>query len=220
MRRSTILAVCGSAVLSGAAIALAWGDVLTTEPAASSQPPAAPASPAPPPAQPVKNGKPSREPPAFTHEREAAALTFVGAHHPELVDLLGTLKKSNKAEYQRAIRELFRQSERLASIQEKNPRRYDFELQDWKLNSRIQMLVARLTMSHDPAVEDKLRALVLEQMELRKQQLLEDRQRLAARLAEADEQLASMDREQSERVEKRLRELLGGAKKPKSKPKE
>ena len=166
-------------------------------------------------AKPVESAKTirPRDLPAFTQEREAAALTFVRTHHPELADLLEPLKKKNKPEYQRAIRDLFRQSERLAQAQERNPRRYDFELADWKLNSRIQILVAKLTMSDTPAVEEQLRQLIVEQMNLRKQQLVEERQRLASRVAEADEQLAKLEREQPQRVEQRLKELLSGTKK-------
>jgi len=80
----------------------------------------------------------------FTPEREAAALTFVRAHHPELAELLDRLKTRRPQEYQKAIRELFRASERLAQSQEQAPQRYEMELSEWKLQSRVQLLVARM----------------------------------------------------------------------------
>src|SRR6185436_5664149 len=60
-----------------------------------------------------KSGKPKNQV-TITPEREAAAVTFVKLHHPDLAELLGHLKQSNPREYQRAIRDLFRTSENLA----------------------------------------------------------------------------------------------------------
>ncbi len=57
--------------------------------------------------------------PAFTPEREAAALSFVKQHHPELEELLSQLKSGNRPEYRRAINELFR-GQRAAGGQSRN----------------------------------------------------------------------------------------------------
>src|SRR6478736_3014044 len=62
-------------------------------------------------------GKPAL---AVTPEREAAAMAFVKQHHPELADLLTMLKAGNQKEYEKAVRELYRTSERLAQIQERD----------------------------------------------------------------------------------------------------
>jgi hypothetical protein len=52
-----------------------------------------------------------------TPERQAAVMTFVQRNHPELADLLAHLKARQPAEYEGAVRELFRTTERLAQIQ-------------------------------------------------------------------------------------------------------
>ena len=67
-------------------------------------------------AKPVKS---SKRVSGFTEEREAAAMTFVRMNHPELASLLDQLKLNDVAEYQRAIRELFHSSEKLAQLQER-----------------------------------------------------------------------------------------------------
>lgn len=149
-----------------------------------------------------------RELPSFTQEREAAALTFLRAHHNELADLLTQLKKHNKSEYQQAIRELFRSSERLAQWQEKNPKKYETELALWKLNSRIQLLLAQLSMASDPAVEQQLRQAITEQIEIRRQELLAEKERLSARLSELDQELSLSS---AERIDERLQSLLQSA---------
>jgi len=145
--------------------------------------------------------------PAFTKEREAAALTFVRTHHGELGDLLVRLKQHNRMEYEKAIRELFRASERLAQMQEKNPARYETDLQHWKLNSRIQILAARLAMADDPAVRRELREVLAEQAELKRQQLQAERDRMAFRLEEINREL---QKDMAVSVEERLEQLVQG----------
>lgn len=127
--------------------------------------------------------------PGFTAEREAAAITFVKMHHPELADLLARLKQHSRTEYERAIRELFRTSERLAQYQEKNAQRYEFELQNWKLGSRVQVLSAKLAMNADPVLKQELREVLRERAELKRNQLQAERDRTAARLAELEREL-------------------------------
>src|SRR5206468_2527102 len=53
---------------------------------------------------------------AVTPEREAAAITFVQRNHAELADLLASLKASQPQEYERAIRDIYRTTERLKAV--------------------------------------------------------------------------------------------------------
>ena len=64
-----------------------------------------------------------------TPERESAALLFAERHHPELRGLLDRLKVNNPDQYEDAIADLFRTSERLAGLQARTPERYDLELE-------------------------------------------------------------------------------------------
>jgi hypothetical protein len=82
------------------------------------------------------------------------------------------------------------------------------ELQDWKLNSRIQVLVARLTMRRDPVVEQELRQTLAEQLDMREQLLVNDEERAEAKLAEAQEHLAQFRRNREQWVDQRLNKLL------------
>ena len=145
----------------------------------------------------------------FTPEREAAAMTFVRTHHPELADLLTRLKDRRAGEYQKAIRDLFRVSEKLAQSQEMQPLRYELELEVWKLNSRVQLLVARLTMDRSPAMEQELRELIARQLEVHEKVIKLDRDRAAERMKSLDAELSRLasDREQvlEEKFQKALR---------------
>ena len=73
------------------------------------------------------------------------------------------------------------------------------ELEAWKLNSRIRLLVARLTMSPDPKIEDELRQALVQQIGLRKAALNDERERLENRMAELKEQLKKLDEQQATR---------------------
>ena len=153
----------------------------------------------------VRNTKSGKGPrgalPLFTPEREAAAMTFVEAHHQELAPLLVHLKKSRPGEYQKAIRKLFNDSERLAHNREMQPQRYELELQEWKLGSRIELLVARLSMDRNPALEAELRRTLTEQMEIRRALLNLERERLLQRAKMLDKQIIALEQDREEKLD-------------------
>ncbi|MGC3969423.1 MAG: hypothetical protein QM775_19310 [Pirellulales bacterium] len=166
-----------------------------------------------------KNGKGPKHAQGFTPEREAAALTFVRAHHAELADLLDRLKTRRPQEYQKAIRELFRASERLAQSQEQQPQRYELELNEWKLQSRIQLLVARMSMNRTPEIEAELRSLLTEQIGVHRELVKFTHERAAARAAALQKELELLDGDRADMVERRFQEALktAGQKKPPTK---
>ncbi|MBA4019910.1 MAG: hypothetical protein C0483_22310 [Pirellula sp.] len=144
----------------------------------------------------------------FTPEREAAALTFVRMHHGELADLLDRLKTRRPQEYQKAIRELFRVSERLAMSQEQQPLRYELELQEWKLSSRIQLLVARMSMNRTPELEQELRQLLAEQVSVHRDLIRFSYERTSARAAALQKELTDLEQRQGDLVEERFQKVL------------
>lgn len=160
-----------------------------------------------------KPTKTSKKVTGFTEEREAAAMTFVRLNHPELADLLDQLKSSDNAEYQRAIRDLFRSSERLAQVEERNPQRYPHELALWKLNSRIQLLVARLAMTGDDSLKDELRTALRDRFESRKALIDEERGRLQAKLTELNAEYADIQQHEAQLIDQRMAKLLDDASK-------
>jgi hypothetical protein len=157
--------------------------------------------------------------PAFTLEREAAALTFVNLHHPDLALLLAQLKNSQSDQYERAIRELFRTSENLAQLQEREPQRYEFELESWRLNSRIQVLVAKLTMGPDPEIEDQLREALRAQADLRIRQQQATRDRAAERLGQLDKELDAARGDREARVERDFQKVMQSVGRGRPRPK-
>ena len=156
----------------------------------------------------TKPGKITKPTQGFTPEREAAALTFVRMHHAELADLLERLKTRRPQEYQKAIRELFRASERLAVSQEQQPLRYEVELQEWKLSSRIQLLVARMSMNRTPELEQELRQLLNEQVSVHRDLIRFSYERTSARAAALQKELTELEQRQADLVEERFQAAL------------
>lgn len=158
-----------------------------------------------------RSGRGKSPMPAFTPEREAAAVTFVSAHHPELAPLLKALKISRPNEYQKAIRKLFSDSERLAHSREMQPRRYELELQDWKLESRAQLLVARISMNRTPALEKELRGVLSDQMQVQRELLNIERERISQRVAVLDKEIARLDAGREKTLDERMQKALKAA---------
>ena len=156
----------------------------------------------------------------LTPQREAAALSFVRQHHPELADLLAQLKTSKPKEYERAAQELFRTSERLALSQERDPERYELELKAWKVSSQVRLLAARLMMADNSALVQQLKDLIVEREELQLQTLLLERERLAARTEKLDGAIEKARKSRDELVQASVEQVLREIQqsRPKEKP--
>ncbi len=159
--------------------------------------------------------------PAFTSEREAAALSFVDQNHPELGALLKRLNsKKSRKEYERAIRELFRASESLAASYEKDPERHAYDLQLWKLESRIRLLAARFAMATDEPTKTQLtseiRAALTEQLEVRLARQMLEQQRATKRVERMNHLIQKMQQQGPALVERSLQKLLEPPRQPRS----
>lgn len=155
----------------------------------------------------------SKRPPGVTATREAAVMTFVRQHHPDLEALLVYLKEHRPADYAKAIRELFNVSERLARVQEQDEGRYELELAQWKLRSRIQLLVARMRMDNAEALRDQLRDALAEQVDLQLKILQRDRDRVQERLEKLEAKIERLSESKQQEAERQFRALTARPKK-------
>ena len=156
----------------------------------------------------------------ITPERQAAALKFAELHHPELYQLVNGLKRARRAEYHKAVRQLYNDSERLARLKERLPSRYELALSEWQLDSRLRLLVARMTMSAgDPELEGQLRELLKKRLDVRMELLKLDRERQAARLEKLEEQIEEIEFDEEAAIEKDLLRIQRSLGIPKRAPK-
>lgn len=143
-----------------------------------------------------------------TPEREAAALTFARHNAPELVELLDFLRGHRPRQYRRAVTDLFRTSERLATIQERAPERYALELRTWKAKSRIELLVARLQVNDSDKLHGQLRDAVKTLMAAQHDLLVRERARLQDRLQKLDDQIEQWNPDNENAVRHQTQVLL------------
>ena len=156
----------------------------------------------------------------MTPERQAAALKFAELHHPELYQLIQGLKKANRPEYHKAIRQLYNDSERLARLKERIPDRYELALEEWQMDSRLRLLVARMTMSAgDPELEGQLQELLQERLDTRLALMKFDRERQAAKLAKLDDQIQDLESDREAAIQKDLLQIKRSLGDPKRTPK-
>jgi len=182
--------------------------------------------------EPVQNPKdnPKDRQFAITPAREAAVMAFVERNHSELAGLLTHLKTNQPKEYERAVRDLFRNTEKLAMVQERDGKQYDLELKVWQAQSRAQLLVAKLKMI-DPESGDseelkkQLREVLSEQMQARLEVMRLERERVTGRLDKLNESISHMEKNREAVVENHLKMLTNQvnenrakAKQPEKKP--
>jgi len=130
----------------------------------------------------------------------AAALKFAREHHPELANLLQILRKADAQNYKMAISELALHSERLARLADRKDERYPVSLDLWKLDSRIRLAVARLTMAGDDEIDAKIRPLLVERSSLRLSLLQLEAKRQTTRLQKLNEQIATLSTEPDAKI--------------------
>ena len=160
-----------------------------------------------------------RPPMAVTPERESAVMTFVERNHPELKGVLDSLKSSRPKEYERAIRDLYQTSERLANLKERDPRLFELELQHWTLRSQIQLLAAQMVMSSRDEIRTRLRELLNEQLDVRAKILELDRERAEERLKRVTGEIAKVQSDRDQLIERQLDQLMKSAQASKTKTK-
>jgi hypothetical protein len=157
-----------------------------------------------------REGK-ARPPITVTPEREAAVLTFIQRNHGELADLLAHLKDNQPAEYEQAVKEIFRVTERLAQIQERDPLQYELEIAVWTAQSRVQLLSARMKMAVTDDLKQELREALGVQSDARLALLKHERQKAADRLGKLEADINRFETEREKVIDRQMQLLTRAA---------
>lgn len=144
---------------------------------------------------------------AFAIEREAAALAFVQANHPDLVGVLKSLSEMARDRYESAIVEIFRQSEALTELRDRDPERHALQLAAWQLKSRIDLTAVRLAKSADEKLRLELRELLKKQVANQTAILRLDCERQRGRLKKLEAELQRVEANAAATVESRFERL-------------
>jgi len=158
----------------------------------------------------------------LTPEREAAAIAFAKANHSELAELLGNLKTMDESQFKGAVSTLASQADQLSALAKRDPEMHSVALREWKTQSRISVLAAKITHldpSAQSAAGDELRKLIEEQAGLRIVRKELEVKRTTEQLRRSEEQLQKLKVEKDAWVAQQLKRWLRTKEKPKAKPK-
>lgn len=148
---------------------------------------------------------------SITPERETAVMMFIERNHADLKEVLVHLKLNRRKEYEKAIRELYRESERINQVKDNNPKLYDLELKAWTIKSRIQLVSARLAMGNHDELRGQLKELINEQIDVRLAIMRNNRDFAQQRVKRIDQEMERLEAERQRVVEDRLRLLTKSA---------
>ena len=157
---------------------------------------------------------------------EPDAIAFVQEHHPELVSLLQSLKAMRQKEYEIAIREIVRTRKRLESLAKREVETHAVELEAWKLQSKIDLLIAK-GIARDKAFDTAvLRELLKLQVENQKKRWKHEQTTLVKRQEQLGQLLLRTEGHEDEKIDqqlsilsKRVDSKIGKTKKPKQEAK-
>ncbi|MEP3480629.1 MAG: hypothetical protein ABJZ55_15370 [Fuerstiella sp.] len=143
----------------------------------------------------------------LSKETEKKAIEFAQQHQPAMASLVKRLRNKSPEAYDKAIRELSADAVRLTKFEERQPQRFQSELELWKVDSEIRIQLARWTVSGSDRVEVILRRLLTKRQGLRRQRMEVERQRLQARLEAIDEQLQQSTPQSAEDIDREWNKL-------------
>lgn len=148
---------------------------------------------------------------SLTKQQETVALEFAKEHHRELHKLISQLKEMDPQRYESAIAELFESSERLNRFKERMPDRYETEIELWKIDSRVRLLVARSMSGMDEEAREQIRKLLVKRNRVRATQLAHEQKKLEERIDRMEQQIADLQNNTDQLAENELNRLLRSA---------
>jgi hypothetical protein len=154
--------------------------------------------------------------PAFSEEREAAALHFARRHATDLVPILEKLKAADQKKYEMEVCELFQICEWLTDLRRDDEKRYTLELDIWKTETKSYLLVARVAglpdedrEKHKEELQQYARQLVDLEMQIMRHRV----DALEKELGESRDSLAKAEEHREHLVKERYNKLFEEAKK-------
>ena len=152
-------------------------------------------------------------------EREAEVMEFVQQNHAELKALLTHLRENRRKDYERAIRELSRDAERIGQLKGRDSKQHELELKAWTIKSRIQLLTAQLVMGDKEEIRGQLKSLLGEQLDVRTELAKRERERAQERLGKLDQEISRLENERQKILDNQLQILTKSAADSKNKVK-
>lgn len=138
-----------------------------------------------------------------TGKMKSELMAFVKKHHPELRQLLNQLEERHPDKHAVALRSLYRKYERVQRFED-DPEKHESALMQWKLNSRIDLAAAQVSLKDSPEVRNELKQLVSKRLDARQEQLVGELARARQRIERIESQLDRLDTDREAEVERQI----------------
>ena len=106
---------------------------------------------------------------------------------------------------------------KLEALKRRSPKRYESALSQWKIESRIKVAGAQVKLNDTEENRDKLKSLVTELVDLKIQQLKNDRDQVSKRLEQLDAKIGEAESNRQQSIDKRMKSAARRKKKDKKK---
>ena len=163
--------------------------------------------------------QPAKASEGLLQESESMVLPFVEEHHSQLVSVLTALKQSNPKEYEAAIADIHKTLRRLSQLEKRNKALYEVDLDAWKTQSRIDLMMARAIAKEHSLDEAALRSLVAQRRAIQVKRLKIELDQLEDRKKQLQDSLVRLEDNEKERMDQQVSGMLKriDSKKPKKK---
>ena len=162
--------------------------------------------------------KPAKKTPAkpakVSPERTKQLLDFVGEHHAELKGMLDQLEKKKPKSFRQAINGIHRSVGKIEAVKSRSPQRYEGALEQWKLNSRINVATVQLKLDDKPENRKTLEDLLGQLIDVQVDRFKEDRDQLLKRADELDQRISGIQAGKSQEIQKRVNAAIKRKKPP------
>ena len=148
---------------------------------------------------------------SLTAKQEATATAFAKRHHRELFNLLKQLKEMDAERYESAISELHKTNERIERFKARMPDRYKSEIELWKIDSRVRLLIARSVNGMEEETREQVKTLLLKRNRIRAAQIKSEIARLNERAEKLTEQMEQLTKENESLAQRDLERLMRSA---------
>ena len=151
-------------------------------------------------------------------------MAFVKANHPELQPLLNQLKSKQEKRFQSVLLTLDADVKRLQRWEKNSPTRYKRGLQQWVINSRVQLLKAQLSLKKNgkerAAIRKKIRAEFEKEHKLHRENTVIAIEAAKKKHERLKQILKDHDANRDSKIERKLAELERSSSQHKKKPEE
>lgn len=143
-----------------------------------------------------------------TLSEEQTAVAFIKQHHAELDTLLDILKTTDRSKYNSAIKDVTKVLKRLEGVQKRDEKLYTLEIEGWRIQSKIDLLLAKGMAKDKSFNESDLKQLLDKRIDNQIQRTNREIELIEQRKASLMESIAKLTNNRQSQVDKQYANML------------